>query len=402
MKKATVRRTARSGTQRRAAGRNAAMQAFLMSCGVSESLAVPGYLSLLDSPEVSSAVDVIADVVSNATICLMRNTDNGDVRVRDELSRFMDIHPYALGTRQSLINWVVRYLLTTGDGNAFLLPEHDPGGYLRNLQPMPGAAAVGAADGLDYAVHWRGYVFAPDEVLHFSRHPDPMQPWRGRGLRMQLRDVLQNLKQSSATTNRFLSDKWKPSVIVKVDALADEFSDRDGRRKLLDEYLAGQEAGEPWVIPADLMDVTQVKPLSLADLAISESVELDRRAVAAAVGTPPYLIGVGSYNQAEYNNFVRRTVLPLANGIAQELTRKLLLSPDRYFRVSDRRLYAYTLQELAQVADEQYVRGLMSGNEVRDWLGLPPKEGLDELVMLENYIPAGMIGDQKKLTQGGD
>ena len=30
------------------------------------------------------------------------------------------------------------------------------------------------------------------------------------------------------------------------------------------------------------------------------------------------------------------------------------------------------------------------------------EEGLDELVILENYIPLGMIGDQKKLIQGGE
>jgi phage portal protein, HK97 family len=255
-------------------------------------------------------------------------------------------------------------------------------------------------EGYGYKVSIDGIPYHPDQVLHFIVNPDPKYPWKGQGFRVALRDVAANLKQAAATEKGFMESKWKPSIIVKVDGMIDEFSSPEGRKRLLENYINTDKAGEPWLIPADQFSVEQIKPLSLSDLAIADVVQLDKRTVAAILGVPPFVLGVGDFESAAWNNFISSTIMPIAKGIEQEMTKKLLLNPDWYFRFNTRSLYTYDITQLSQVATDLYVRGIMTGNEVRDWTGQSPKDGLDDLVILENYIPRGMIGEQSKLIGG--
>lgn len=367
-----------------------------------DTLTCQGYTSLDHNPEIITAVNKIAKLIGSMTIHLMQNTDDGDVRVKNELSRKIDINPNSNMTRSAFIQWIVNTLFLYGDGNAVVYPKFSRG-YLRDLKPMPAAMVAFIPEGIwDYKVLLNSQEYDPDRVLHFVLNPGNYYPWRGTGLQVALKDVANNLKQAAATEKGFMSSKWKPSIIVKVDALTEEFSSPEGRRQLLSDYIDTTQAGEPWMIPAEQFEIEQIKPLSLSDLALADMVQLDKKTVASILGVPPFVLGVGEFDRDEWNNFISSTVMPIAQAIEQELTKKLLYSPDLYFHFNPRSLYNYDLRDLASIADDQYVRGIMTGNEVRNWIGLSPVEGLNDLVILENYIPRGMIGDQSKLIQNGE
>lgn len=363
-------------------------------------LIVPeGYTRFYDVPEVRMCVNAYADLVSSMTIHLMRNTPEGDVRVVNELSRKIDINPNRYMNRKAFVYNIVNTMLTSGDGNCIVYPRYSPGEMLDELIPLrPSATALMERDD-GYVIRYGQIEFQPDEVLHFSMNPDPEQPWRGTGFRLSLRDAVKCIKQANSTKTALMSSP-APSLVVKVDALADEFSSAEGRRNLQEKFISDSENGRPWMVPAEMIEVEQVKPLTLSDLAIKDNLELDKRVVAGVLGVPAFMVGVGTYNADEYANFVNTRIMGMAQYIQQELTAKLLYSHEMYWRFNPRSLYNYKLSELITAGQAMVDRMAMRRNEWRDWVGLPPDAEMNELLALENFIPADRLGDQKKLEGG--
>lgn len=371
---------------------------------VFDDLTCSEYVTLDQCPEIVAGVKVISELIGSMTIHLMSNTKNGDIRIQNELSRLIDINPELNMTRMTWMSYNVSNMLLYGKGNAIVLP-HTWRGYLQSLEPIaPDRVSLIAKDGSrrEYEVWIDGAKHNSNDVIHLVYNPDKYYPWKGRGITIPLREIAGMLKQARKTEKGFLESKWKPSVIVRVDSTIEEFSTPEGREKILKNYVKSSEVGEPWLIPGEQFQVEQVKPLSLADLAINDSVKLDKQMVAALLGVPAFLMGVGTYSRDEWNTFIKHTIGPLAIGIQQEMTKKLILSENWYLKFNVRNLLDWDLKSLYSVYGGLSDKGIVTGNEVRDIMGMSPMEGLDELRILENYIPADRIGDQNKLKGGGE
>lgn len=367
-----------------------------------DDICVPGYTRLSDNPEIQTACLRIAELIGSMTIYLMRSTEDGDERVKNELSRVLDITPERHMNRSQWLIANVMNMLLYGQGNAICVP-HTYQGFLQSMEPITADRVSLVPDGIsmrDYWVQIDGIPRNPDDLMHFVYNPDPRYLWKGQGVTVTLADIAKNLRQAQKTENAFMASEWKPSIIVKVDALTDEFSSPEGRQRLLDSYVKPSSPGQPWLIPAEQFQVEQIRPLSLADIAIKDTVEMDKKTVAAVVGVPAFLLGVGDFKRDEYNNFVQTKVRAIAQTIQQEMTRCLITSPDYYIRLNYYSLLDYDLAGLSNLLLAGADRGFVNGDEWRDRMHLPPA-GLKEYKILENYIPYDQSGNQAKLT-GGD
>lgn len=381
--------------QKRATGQ----VAFYM--GKDDCFCIPGYITLDKCPEIVAGVMRIAELIGSMTIYLMSNTDKGDVRIQNELSRKIDIEPMPNMTRMTWMQAIVKNLLLEGSGNSIVVP-HTKRGLLDSLEPISASRVSFEAVGYkDYLVQIDGVPRKPEKVCHFVYNPDKYYLWKGVGLTVPLRELAKNLKQAQTTTNGFLSSEWKPSLIVRVDALTEEFSDLKGRQRLEESYLKPNQPGAPWIVPAELVDVQQVKPLTLKDLAIDETVKLDKRTVASLLGIPAFVLGVGDYSRSEWNMFIQSKIKALAMIIQQELTKKLIMSERWYLELNVWSLVDYDLQQMSQVLLAGSDRGFVNGDEWRERMHMSPA-GLDEYKVLENYLPYDMSGNQKKLIQGDE
>ncbi|MCH4169494.1 MAG: phage portal protein [Streptococcaceae bacterium] len=359
-------------------------------------LLVSGYTRLSDSPEVLTAINQIADLVSNMTIQLMKNDEKGDIRVKNDLSRLVDIKPNSYQTRKSFIFWIVKTMML--NGNAIVMPI-TRNGKVVELRPLPTNKTqiiADSADDFNYVITYNSKAYAPNDLLHFVLNPKDDKPFEGTSYKVSLSDVTHNLKQASNTKRSFMASEYMPSLVMFVDSDVD--LDEEEREKFEEKYLKRKDKNKPLLLPEGMIKFETIKPLTLEDLAIHESIKIDKQTVASILGIPPFVLGVGTYSKDEWNSFVNTKIMSIAQ-IVQQTLNTLIVEDDMYFNFNPRSLYNYSLVEQVQAITALVKVNTLRRNEGRNWLGLPPDAEMDDLIVLENYLLQQDLSKQGKLNQ---
>lgn len=373
---------------------------FLQGNDNSDILAPNGYIKLSQNEEIQRLTYKIADLVSSMTIMLMENRENGDVRIRNQLSRKIDISPNNLMTRKNFIQRIVTEMVLTG--NSVVYPVFKKG-LLEDMMILNNEKIKFIEQGQGYYIKHGEDIFNSDEVLHFCINPTHKHTFYGEGYTPMIKQTVANLLQANATKTGFLKSKWKPSLIISINSDTNELQDSESRQKILGSYTKTSELGEPWLIPAGELDIKTIQPLTLNDLALQDSITLDIKTLAATFGVPGFMVGIDVFNKEEYNNFISTTIMSIAMNIQQELTKKLLHSQKLYFKFNPKSLMQYNLSEKIEYIKEMVAGGMMNRNEGRCEFDLAPADnvGMNDYIVLENYVPVDKVGEQKKL-KGGD
>ena len=203
----------------------------LMELINSEGIDCAGYHSLDQDPTIVTACKRFASMVGLISWHLMVDQeDGGDIRIKNELSRKIDINPNSYMTRQKFYSAIAMNLLLYGDGNAVVRP-HTENGYLRDLEIIPMNRVTFLPDPMapnyKYTICIDGVPYDPRDLIHFAINTDNNYPWRGKSFRVAIADVAENLHQAAKTEKAFNKSKWKPPIIIKVDSISSEFHLRE-------------------------------------------------------------------------------------------------------------------------------------------------------------------------------
>lgn len=366
------------------------------------------YIRFDRHPDVKTCVKKIADLVSSMTIFLMNNTELGDVRIKNGFSRVLDIEPNRFMTRKTLMHKVVEEMLLTG--NSVLLPAYTSNTgkavvqeLLTELRPVSAdKVSFKPLDGGGYSALLNGIEFADDELIHFVYNPAADEPWRGEGLKACLKDMLNNLTDAQKIKGDYYRKHYKPNIVFTFNADTADFANGEEGKENIYEKWVKTKPGDPYILPAQIAEFKHFPPMSLKEIAVNESVELDKKAIAKMFGVPLFMVGLGHFTKVEYNNFIDTTIAPLARGIEQELTRKLIWSEDYYIKFNLESLKSFDLEQRISMMYSGKALGVYNANEIRIQTGYEPidKQEMNEYSLLENYVPANRLGSQKKLNGG--
>lgn len=277
-------------------------------------------------------------------------------------------------------------------GNAFWEVVRNQNGYVREIYFLDPARMRIIPDAERYI---KGYVydvgaeqkilFAPDEVIHF-RYPNPSNEYWGLGCLQPIWQQLMLDYAANEYNSRFFANDATPGgVIVTPRILTDQVYNR-----LVSKWEQRHRGSKRAFNVAILEDGMDFKPIAITpqEASFSEMRKSVRDALFVGMGVPPVLAGVpdvANYSTARVAQaiFYDSTIAPKLKKVGTVIDQRLIRPSDPLvhgaFDTSTAPINVIKLSANSRIVARLVQAKLMTLNEARSLLGLPPVVGGDKL-----------------------
>ena len=274
-------------------------------------------------------------------------------------------------------------------GNGVALIRRDTTGAVAELQPMPTNAVSSemTEDGVVYKL--AGATLSSDQVLHLGCYPDPLRPDWFIGPMDAARAAFNLAADQDAAHSALIRSGGKISI-SHPGAMSDQTV-----QAIRDAWQTMHATPDGASRPLILREGMKAEKISESTSNVLESRRFSIQEVARAFGIPPEMLyqqgGGALASQSETARaYVDGALAQWVSAWESEITRKLC-RPGEHARLDVDILLRGNMRDAGMALSKLVLAGIMSGNDARHRLGLPPQDGLDDAKV---SMPGGMSAVQ--------
>lgn len=360
-----------------------------------------------EADAVRSAVDAIARNAAKLRAKHIRRVEDTVEHVGGNIEKVLAVRPNPNMNAYDFLYKMVTTLLI--DNNAFAYPVWE-GTTLVAIWPINCVMAEFVEDASQtiyvkfYFADGGNVVLPYSEVIHLRRH------FYDNDLLGDIKKPINSVLSAIHTANEGIAQAIKTSAylrgIIRYQGMLKEEDIKANRDRFVQEYLTVQNTGG---IAALDGKVAEYIPLNNEPKIINAAQMKELRdAVYRYFGVNENIV-MGNYDEDEWNAFYESTIEPIAIQMSLEFTSKLFTERELGFGneiifESNRLQYASNSTKTNMISTLMPL-GVLTINEAREILNLPPVEDGDKRLVSLNYVNAQLqdmyqLGEEQ--NQGGE
>lgn len=360
------------------------------------------YLNVLGIPAVSRCLKLIGQTISSLPINIIGKNENGIYKLENHPMLDALKEPNAFSAQGDFFESCIVHLLLRG--NCVIKIDRNADRSVKNfyiLDPDEVAIEVTQKRNLVYKNNYE--TIRDYDIIHFKDHTlDGIV-----GLdKLKLHNNLWKLALENITyAVKYYSNGAKPSGVLKT---AEVLSDQAYKR-LKDSWesrYGGENKGKTAILEGGMTyESIGANP---QEAAFENTTNLVQQQIAQVFGVPAYLLG--DMSKMTFNNteqlaiqYVKYTILPVVETIAQELSRKLLTEEEKLdglkFDFDFNSLLKADTTNRAEYLSKLINAGVLSINDARRIENLPDIEGGDNHFLQVNMMEINNLVNSKNDEQ---